>query len=409
MTGLVRQLPHPADFPAPPSVIHLARWKEADRAARPARLAVLRKRLSEAGLDAYFGVRPEHMRYLTGFVMDEGEDRVAGNSGRFLISGDEVVVLADSRYRLQAGSEAPGARIENVTYELAETWPALVKSLGARRIGVEASHVSQQLWVELVAAAPDVELVAVSGWVETARSIKEPAEIERIRAACAVADRALAAIVRRIKPGSKERALALALEWEMRTCGADGLAFGIACLAGPNAALPHGSPSGHEVRLGEALLFDFGALVDGYRSDMTRTLFVGEPSSRDVALYEIVAAAQAATIDLVEAAAAGTVPVPTGRAADAAARRVIEAAGYGDQFGHGTGHGIGLATHELPSLSRVAPEIPLPSPTVFSIEPGIYIDGETGIRIEDLVLFDAPNGTLERLTGFPRDLLIVGV
>lgn len=409
MTELVRHLPHPADFPAPPSAVDRVRWREADRVARPVRLAGLRQRLSAAGLDAYFGVRPEHMRYLTGFALDEGEDRVAGNSGRFLVSGDEVVVLADSRYRLQATAEAVDARIEDVTYELGETWPALVSSLGARRIGVEASHVSHNQWAQLEAALPDVELVPVSGWVEAARAIKEPAEIERIRSACAVADRALAAIVRRIKPGSAERALALALEWEMRTCGADGLAFGVACLAGPNAALPHGSPSGREVRLEEALLFDFGALVDGYRSDMTRTIFVGEPNARNAALYEVVAAAQNATIALVEAAAAGSVPVPTGRAADAAARDVIEAAGYGGQFGHGTGHGIGLATHELPSLSRVAPQETLPSPTVFSVEPGIYIDGETGIRIEDLVLFDAPNRKFERLTGFPRDLVVVGV
>ena len=409
MTELVRKFPHPADFSAPPSAADLARWKEADAVARPVRVAGLRRRLSTAGIDAYFGVRPEHMRYLTGFALDDGEDRVAGNSGRFLISGDQIVVLADSRYRLQAGAEAAGARVVDVSYELAETWAGLVASLGARRVGVEAGHVSHQEWAALAAAAPDVELIPVSGWVEAARAIKEPAEIERIRAACAVADRALAAIVRRIKPGSKERDLALALEWEMRTGGANGLAFGIACLAGPNAALPHGSPSGREARLGEVLLFDFGALVDGYRSDMTRTLFVGEPDDRNAALYDIVAAAQAATISLMRSAVGGTAPIPSGRAGDAAARQVIEAAGYGKQFGHGTGHGIGLATHEAPSLSRVATEDPLPSPTVFSVEPGIYIDGETGIRIEDLVLFDAPNGKLEILTAFPRDAIVVGV
>jgi Xaa-Pro aminopeptidase len=409
MTKLVRSLPHPADFPAPPSDADRARWAAADAEARPARLARLRARLAAAGVDAYFGIRSEHMRYLTGFALDDGEDRVAGNSGRFLISGDQVVVLADSRYRLQAAAQAPGARIEPVTYDLAAGWPELVQSLGARRVAVEASLVSHQLWQQLAAAAPDVELVEAGGWVEADRAVKEQSEVERIRSACAVADRALAALVRRIKPGQPERELALALEWEMRTGCADALAFGVACLVGPNAALPHGSPSGREVCVGQVVLFDFGAQVDGYRSDMTRTLFVGEPNPRDLEIYEIVAAAQAAAIDALTTALRNGEAGPSGRQVDAAARSVIETAGHGDHFGHGTGHGIGLATHELPTLSRAGSDDPLPSPTVFSVEPGIYLDGETGVRIEDLVLFDRDRSDLERLTGFPREVLVVGV
>lgn len=377
--------------------------------ARLARLGRLRARLASEGVDAYFGIRPEHMRYLTGFILEDGEDRVAGNSGRFLISGDGVVVLADSRYGLQAAGQAPEARIEATTYDLAAIWPALVGSVGAKRVAVEAGFVSHQLWGELSKAAPEIELVPVSGWVEADRAVKEPAEIERIEAACAVADRALASILRRIKPGVTEREMALALEWEMRTCGAEALAFGVACLTGPDAALPHGSPSEREVCRGAVLLFDFGAMVAGYRSDMTRTLFVGEPTPRDLAIYETVAAAQAAAIEQLEVAARGERAVPNGREADAAARKVIEAAGHGEHFGHGTGHGIGLATHELPLLSLVAPDEPLPSPTVFSVEPGIYLDNETGVRIEDLVLFDAGAEKLERLTRFPSEVVVVGV
>ncbi len=405
----MRRLPHPADFSAPPAAVDLIRWADADRSARPARLARLRARFADEGIDAYFGIRPEHMRYLTGFILEDGEDRVAGNSGRFIVSGDDVVVLADSRYSLQAVAQAPESRIEATTYDLGAIWPALVRSVGAKRVAVESGFISHQQWTELQKAAPEVELVPVSGWVEADRATKEPAEIERIRAACAVADRALASIVRRITPGVSERALALALEWEMRTCGAEALAFGIACLAGPNAALPHGSPSEQEVCAGHVLLFDFGAMVAGYRSDMTRTLFVGEPAARDLAIYEIVAAAQQASIDLLAASARGERPAASGREGDAAARQVIEAAGHGQHFGHGTGHGIGLATHELPSLSRVATEDPLPSPTVFSVEPGIYLDNETGVRIEDLVLYDAGSRGLERLTCFPREVLVVGV
>ena len=155
------------------------------------------------------------------------------------------------------------------------------------------------------------------------------------------------------------------------------------------------------------MLFDFGAQVAGYRSDMTRTLFVGEPSSRDLEVYETVARAQAAAIASLEAAVAAGGNLPSGRAVDAVARGIIEEAGHGERFGHGTGHGIGLATHEAPSLGKRAPETPLPSPTAFSVEPGIYLDGEMGVRIEDLVHLDAAAGTVEGMTRFPRDVMVV--
>ena len=409
MSSLVPRSPHPADFPAPPSPRDIARWAEADRAERPVRLARLRSRLALDGLDAYFALRSEHMRYLTGFVLHDGEDLLAGNSGRFLVTADEVVVLADSRYRLQAVEQAPEARIRSTPNELGAIWRSLLSDVGARRVGVEASAISHELWEVLRDAAPEVELVPVSGWVEADRAVKTPSEVERIRAACGVADRSLASTLRRIKPGVTERELALELEWEMRTGGADALAFGIACLAGPNAALPHGSPSDREVQFGQVLLLDFGAMVAGYRSDMTRTLFVGDPTVRDMAIYEVVAGAQEAALKLLARSARGERAIPSGREVDAVARGAIDAAGHGDRFGHGTGHGIGLVTHELPSLGRLAPETPLPSPTVFSVEPGVYIDGETGVRIEDLVLFDAEARVMELLTLFPREALVVGV
>ncbi len=400
--------PDPSDFPSPPTAHDFRRWEEADAAARPARLLRVRDRLTEHGLDAYFGVRPEHMRYLTGFRLADGEEKVAGHSGKFIVGADEVVVLADTRYTVQAWREAPEARVEPVTYDLPAWWGELVASVAARRVGVEAGHVSHALWTALQAAAPHVELVPVDGWVEADRATKEPAEVERIRAACAVADRALTALLPEIRPGVTEAALAWRLETLMRTSGAEALAFDVACLAGPEAALPHGSPGDRPVLDGAVLLFDFGAQVAGYRSDMTRTLFVGEPRARDLDLYGVVASAQQAAIDLAAGAAARGATLPSGREADAAARDVIVAAGHGEHFGHGTGHGIGLATHELPSLSRQAAETPLPSPTVFSVEPGIYLEGETGVRIEDLVHLDAERGVAELLTGFPRGILVLG-
>ena len=399
--------PLPADFAASPSAARRLAWEEADRAARPARLARLRARLAAGGFDAYFGLRREEIRYLTGVVLGEGEEKVAGHSGRFLVSGDAVVVLADSRYTVQARHEAPDARLEPVTYDLPARWAELCASIGARRVAVPAADVSHALWGELAAAAPEVELVPAEAWVDADRAVKEPAEVERIEAACAVADRALAALLPEIRPGLTEAKLAWRLEVLMREGGAEALAFDVAALAGPGAALPHGSPGARRIRAGQVLLFDFGAQVAGYRSDMTRTLFVGEPRARDLAIYDLVARAQSAAIAYLEdELAAGR--VPDGRAADGAARDVIAAAGHGGHFGHGTGHGIGLATHEVPSLSRAAPQTPLPSPTVFSVEPGVYLEGRTGVRIEDLVLLDVAARRVERLTRFPREVLVVG-
>ncbi len=405
-------LPVPADFAAPPTRADLERWSEADRAARPARIERVRARFADAGIDAYFGVRREHMRYLTGLAFAEGEEKVAGNSGQFILGGDSLTVFADSRYTIQVRREAPDARLAEVYGDLPARWAGLMASAGARKVGVEAGFVSQAAWTRLAAAAPDVELVPIEGWVEADRAVKEPAEVERIAAACAVADRALAALLPEIHAGVTEAELALRLEWLIRTGGAEALAFDVACLSGPEAALPHGSPGDRPVLDGAVLLFDFGAQVDGYRSDMTRTLFVGPPTEHDLEIHALVARAQAAAIAALEAAVA--VPVtpadalPSGRAIDAAARGVIAAAGHDDHFGHGTGHGIGLATHEAPSLGRLAADVPLPSPTVFSVEPGVYLDGEMGVRIEDLVLFDAAARRVERLTQFPREPLILG-
>jgi Xaa-Pro aminopeptidase len=400
------RLPVPSDFATAPTARRLRAWEDADRAARPARLGRLRAQLSAAGVDAYFGLRREEIRYLTGVALGDGEEKVAGHSGRFLVSMDEVVVLADTRYTLQCRREAPRARVEAVTYDLPARWRELVTSIGARRVAVPADDISHGLYEGLAAAAPEIELVSAGRWVDEARAVKEPAEVERIAAACAVADRALAALLPTIRPGVTEAELAWRLEVLMREHGAEALAFDVAALAGAQAALPHGSPGDRRLQTGRVMLFDFGAQVAGYRSDMTRTLFIGEPTARDLAIHELVARAQQVAIDLVERSVEEGA-MPSGRAVDAAARAVIEEAGHGEHFGHGTGHGIGLATHEAPSLSRVAAETPLPSPTVFSVEPGVYLGGRTGVRIEDLVHVDVAARSVERLTRFPREVLVL--
>ena len=204
--------------------------------------------MADEGVDAYFGVRRENTRYLTGFELGDGEEKVAGNSGQFLVSADEVVVLADSRYAAAAREQCPDTRVERVYNNLHARWNELLASVGAvRRVAVEAGFVSHAMWQKLAAAAPEVELVPVEGWVEQQRQTKEPSEIERIVAACGVADAALRRLLPDIRPGMTEADLALRLEWEMRTNGAEALAFEVACLSGPRAALPHGIPGARQV------------------------------------------------------------------------------------------------------------------------------------------------------------------
>jgi len=404
--GPVR-LPEAADFAPPPDATTRRRWTEADRAHRPERLRRLRDRLAIEGIDAYFGMRPEHMRWVTGFTLGNGEEKVAGHSGQFLVGADEVILVTDSRYTVQARREAPDAVVDEIGYSLPDAWARLLARVGARRVALEAAVVPHALWTRLEAAAPDVEHVPVDGWLEAMREVKTPDEIERIAAACAVADRALATLLPEIRAGVTEHDLALRLEWLIRTGGAEALAFDVACLTGPEAALPHGTPGDRPVLDGAVLLFDFGAQVDGYRSDMTRTLFIGEPAERDLAVYDLVRRAQQAAIDELEARV-GSTPLPDGLALDVLARAVIDADGRWPAYGHGLGHGIGLATHELPRLGRTATSEPLPSPTVFSVEPGIYLEGETGVRIEDLVHLDASRGLVEQLTRFPKDVIALG-
>ncbi len=394
--------------PSAPTAADIERWRAADRLARPQRLASFREQLAREGIDAYFGVRPENSRYLTGIELGNGEEKVAGNSGQFLVSANDLVILADSRYTKQAEEQCPDARLERVYGDFYERWPEVIATLGdVRRLAIEADFVSHQMWQKMAQATPNVEFVAAGPWLESQRQVKEPSEIERVASACAVADAALERLLPEMRPGVTEADLALQLEWDMRTHGAEALAFDVACLSGPRAALPHGSPGPREIRRGEVLLFDFGAQVYGYRSDTTRTLFVGEPTTSDLEIYRIVADAQQSAIDAVAHALAEG-HRPNGRAIDKVARDVIAAAGYLEHFGHGLGHGIGLATHEMPGLGPRAPETPLPSPTVFTIEPGIYLDDVTGVRIEDTMFFDVEAGRVERLSMFPKGVTVVG-
>ena len=400
-------LPVPEEFAPAPTAGDLERWRAADHAARPNRLAALRARAAEERLDALLLTSHADARYFSGMEFGSNEEPVAGSSGWLLVSGDDLAVLVDSRYTVQARREAPLATALDYGSDAGETIGRWLVAHGVRRCGLDPQAVRHAVWERIAATAAGVELVPVKGFGGAQRARKEPAEIERITAACAVADRALARLLPQIRPGVTEAALAWSLERGMREDGAEALAFDVAALAGGNAALPHGSPSARELVRGEVILFDFGAQVAGYRSDMTRTLFVGAASDAHLALYEQVHRGQAATFDLLRRSITGSsAMMPSGRSCDEETRRAMgSGAGIYD---HGLGHGIGLQTHEAPSLSRAASTEPLPSPTVFSVEPGIYLEDQIGIRIEDLVAVDATKGTLELLTRFPSDPIIVG-
>ena len=399
--------PVPSDFAAPPSQADLQRWSDADAAARPARIAALRARARAEGLDALLLTSHADARYFSGICFGPNEEPTAGVSGWILISSDAFAIFADSRYTVQARREAALATPLDPGSDPGAAIAAWAKTHGVRNLGVDPGAIRHAIWERMREAAPGLTLTPTKGWGVALRAVKEPAEIERIAAACAVADRALAAVLPKLLPGATEAEVAWLLEREMREGGAEALAFDVAALAGANAALPHGNPGARPFQRGEVALFDFGAQVAGYRSDMTRTLFVGAASDLDLALYQRVLDGQRAAIAALQhAVESGASALPSGRAADDAAR-----AAMGDVDGvyeHGLGHGIGLQTHESPSLSRGASEAPLPSPTVFSVEPGIYLEERIGIRIEDLVAVDLAGRSLSTLTRFPSAPLIVG-
>ena len=400
-------LPAPADFAAPPGVTQLQRWSEADAALRPARLAALRARARAEGVDAILLTAHADARYFSGICFGPNEEPTAGVSGWLLISADAFAIFADSRYTVQARREATLATPLDPGSDPGAAIAKWATEHGVRRLAADPSAIRHAVWERITAAAPTLEVVAAKGWSADLRAVKDATEIERIAAACAVADRALAALLPKIVDGATEVELSWLLERGMREGGAEALAFDVAALAGGNAALPHGNPGTRPFKRGEVALFDFGAQVAGYRSDMTRTLFVGAASDEDLALYQRVLDGQQAAITALRIAVeSGASALPSGREADRITRASM--AGAPSIYEHGLGHGIGLQTHEAPSLSSGASETPLPSPTVFSVEPGIYIEDRIGIRIEDLVAVDLAGRSLRTLTLFPSAPLITG-
>ena len=360
-------------------------------------LTAVRGVIDERGLDAILISRNAHKRWLSGFRLGDADGPTSGWSGTLLVTRDAKLILADSRYTEQASHEAPGWEIVPTTGPIHAELPELLLRHEVEALGLEASVVPHADWFRLAEAAPGVELHAIDEELVPLRLFKTPAEVDAIGRACTLTDACFDHLVGWIRPGMPEREIAWEIESFFRSNGAEGLAFDTIVLAGPRAAMPHGRPSDARAEPGNVLLIDFGCIVDGYRSDMTRTLFVGEVPDEIRRYHDAVREAQAIAI---EALRVGV----NGQELDAAAKRRIEAEGV-EPYGHGLGHGIGLETHEAPRIRASEGSI-LEAGMVFSIEPGIYLPGVTGIRIEDIVALE--EGGARRLTNSPREAVVVG-
>jgi Xaa-Pro aminopeptidase len=360
-----------------------------------ARVARLRLLLDEHGLDGMLISRIANKRYFSGLRLMEEED--ATWPGTLLVTRSATIVLADSRYTEQAEREAPGWDVILTTGGIGQDLPPVLERHEVASLGMEAEVMTHADWTSLAAAAPGVELHAMDDELVPLRLIKADDELAAIGRACALADAGFAHLMDFVQPGMTELEVAWELEAFFRANGADGLAFPTIVLAGPRAAMPHGQPSTATVERGNVLLIDFGCTVDGYRSDTTRTAFVGKVPDDVRRVHGAVLAAQSAAL---EALAVGV----NGQDVDGVARRVITDAGF-EPYGHGLGHGIGLEVHEPPSLRKTRPYT-LEAGMVFSVEPGIYQPGVTGVRIEDIVVLEESGPRL--LTNAPREPLVIG-
>ncbi|MFC1592649.1 M24 family metallopeptidase [Candidatus Omnitrophota bacterium] len=339
------------------------------------RLNKLRQGLAEKEIDAVFISQPENRYYLSGFD---------GSSGNLLITPQNAILATDFRYIEQAKTQAPDFNIFKTSVDTGDWFPGLAADLKLRRLGFEADHVTIALYRQLSdildKASSWLELIPVNGLIESLRVVKEPEELELITKAATISDGAFEYIENMIHVGMSEKEVAWEIEKFMRQNGSQTIPFDIIVASGPNSALPHAKTSQRAIQSGEPIVIDIGARVEGYSSDLSRTICLGTADDTFNEVYNIVIGAQMAAMAAIREGM-------TGEEADSSARRFIEKAGYGEAFGHALGHGIGLAPHERPRLGPKS-GAPLISGMVFTIEPGIYLTRWGGVRIEDLVVME---------------------
>lgn len=362
-----------------------------------ARLAMTRQRIEKAGLDGLLVVSQYNRRYLTGFTPADHD--VTESAGLALVTrgGLALVTSTFALNGIEDEVKPSGATVMLTDGEF--SWDVVARALrdegGVKRLGFEKDWISYDRYSRFHDALSEVtELVPTDDVIEQVRATKDDAEIAAMRRAADVANRAFAALLATLRVGMTERQIAATLERLMIDLGAEGPSFPTIVGGGPGGALPHWVPSDRPVQAGEPLLIDFGCRVDGYCSDLTRTVCIGEPDAKLVEIYGVVRAAQDAAFEALRSG------VRRGRDVDAAARKVIEDAGYGKEFMHSLGHGVGLAVHELPAARRVrvsTPEIEaemavlerIEPNSVLTNEPGIYITGWGGVRLEDMIFVGA--------------------
>ncbi len=344
-------------------------------------LETIRERLLREEVEAFLVSKLENVRYLSGFT---------GSSACVLVTPGDLYFVTDPRYEEQAASQVPPA-FQKVILKPGERLSALVKGKGWSTLAVEDS-MSLGQYQALKKGLDGGEIRVWRGVIEEQRRVKTPEEVEEIGRAVALAQEAFHKVRGMLKPGVSERDLALELEFVMRRQGAQGVAFPFIVASGPRSAMPHGDASHKVLEDGDLVILDFGARWRGYHSDMTRTFKLGPWRAWEKEVYTVVLEAQ-------EAAMAAIRPGVEAKEVDGVARRIIEEAGYGDYFGHGLGHGVGLEIHEAPTLAPTSEDV-LEVGMVFTVEPGIYLPGKGGVRIEDMV-FLGPRGP-EVLTSLPK-------
>ena len=344
------------------------------------RIDAVRQKLTQSGLDAFLVLVAENRYYLSGYT---GEDSQFDESaGALIITADALVLATESRFDVQARAEAP--RYDVVCYKkgLSEELPSLAKGLGIRRLGFESVRMTvfqiEKMRAALNDASTDVSLEPVTDWVENLRAVKSDDEIDATRRALAIAEDAFDAALAHIAPGMTERAAAWELEKAMRELGADALSFPIICAAGTNAALPHAIPGDRIITENAPLLFDWGARRDHYCSDISRTVILGKPDATFRKVYGTVRDAQLKAIDAIRSGVSS-------KSVDSIARDTIDAAGFAGKFGHGLGHGTGIAVHEAPRLSPLKDTV-LEAGMIVTVEPGVYLPDWGGVRLENQVV-----------------------
>lgn len=349
------------------------------------RVDQLRRAMAADGIDSFLATGAATRRYLSGFT---------GSDGALLVTPAQGWLITDFRYTEQAGAQAPGWQIHRRTGWLHDALAPLLEEGGGGRLAFEADQMTVADFERLKSGSPDgIEWVATQQMVMALRAVKDADELAAIRAAQAITDQVGAALPTLIEVGRNERQIAWAIEKQMRDLGADGPAFEIIVACGANAALPHHRPTERVVGADEIVLVDMGARLNGYHSDMTRTFFTGAPPPNYVAIYETVRAAKERAKEVIA-------PGVPGQAVDAAARTLIADAGHGEHFGHGLGHGVGLEIHEAPRLgTSESAKPPLAAGHVVTVEPGIYLPGWGGVRIEDLVHVTARGAETLTTTG----------